>query len=84
MLTFASSDQTIFALCNRAAGTVATTVQIFQCGQLIDASAIGDDLDTTLSAATRQLIPSMPAIGVMSIDSYLELAATSLRSLQLN
>jgi hypothetical protein len=84
MLTFATPDQIIFAVATRAAGTTAITVQIFWMGQFIDASAIGDDLDTTLSDATRQLIPSMPEIGVMSIDSYLELAANSLKSLELN
>lgn len=84
MLTVTSSDNNVFALINRAAGTVAVTVQIYYLGQLLDASAVGDGLDSTLSAATRQLVPSMPIIGVMSIDSYLDLAAKTLQALELN
>jgi hypothetical protein len=82
MLTHNSTDQTVFALINRTAGTVAATVQIYYCGQLLDASAIGDDVDTTLSAATRELVPSMSAIGTMSIADYLELTANTLKQLE--
>jgi hypothetical protein len=84
MLTYTSPDHTVFALVNRTANTVAATVQIFCLGQLVDASGIGDDIETALTQATQSLIPSMPSLGAMSIDGYIELAANQLKSLDLN
>jgi hypothetical protein len=84
MLVYNTPNQSICAISDRAAGTVATTVQIYFLDMFVDATAIGEDIDSTISQAMAELIPTMPAIGMLSIDDYLALGDKHLNALNLN
>jgi hypothetical protein len=83
VITFTSTNSTVFACIDRAAGTVVAQVQIELLDQFLSASAIGDDIDSTVAAACKELVPDCGPVG-LDLQEYINYVEFKLTTLELN
>ena len=84
MIVITSTNQTVFAMIDRAAGTVFANVQISVMDKLFTSVGIADDCDTAIEQACRELVPTcLPHVG-LDLQEYINSVEAELASLDLN
>lgn len=83
MIVITSTNQTVFAMIDRAAGTVFANVQISVMDKLFTSVGIADDCDTAIEQACRELVPTCGKVG-LDLQEYINSVEAELASLDLN
>lgn len=83
MILLISENETIFATIDRAGGTVVASVQVYLLDQFVTGVGVGDDIDSALEQAARDVVPSSGSVG-LSLQEYINDVESKLSALNLN